>query len=207
MGTLDNTEERRAMHSWSALPNEPWARSGEISEAFTRLGIGDFQQAARWVHELPYGRNTDRGDFRLILSERRGTCSTKHALLAQLAAEQSLPVLLTLGLFEMTERNTPGIGPMLRQHGLSAIPEAHCYLVYAGRRIDVTHFGIARPEDIDFLREERISPDQIGKYKMTWHRRLLREWVERHQPPLRLTWQQVWEVREDCIRALEQPRV
>jgi len=189
--------------SWPALPRVPLAPGGALCEAFSALGIRDFREAARWVHELPYGRNADRGDWRLVLRERRGTCSTKHALLAALAAEASVPVELTLGLYLMNERNTPGVGPVLRSHGLRELPEAHSYLVCEGRRVDVTRSGVAPAEGAVFLREERISPEQIGDYKVAWHRRLLREWVERQEPPLALGWQQVWELREQCIRALE----
>jgi hypothetical protein len=64
------------------------------------------------AHELRYGRNADRADFRLVLSEGRGICSTKHALLAAVAFEQGssierrhrqssreVPEVLGLGVF------------------------------------------------------------------------------------------------------------
>jgi hypothetical protein len=44
----------------------------------------------------------------IVLAEQRGTCSTKHALLRRLAIEQGLDIALVLGIYEMTERNTPG---------------------------------------------------------------------------------------------------
>ena len=39
--------------------------------------------------------------FRSVLSAGKGTCSTKHALLAAVASEQNIPVALTLGIYEM----------------------------------------------------------------------------------------------------------
>ena len=62
-----------------------------------------------------------------VLTEGCGTCSSKHALLAGLAAAQRLPVALMLGIYLMNERNTPGIGPVLARYGLAEIPEAHCF--------------------------------------------------------------------------------
>jgi len=74
----------------------------------------------------------------LVLSESRGTCGTTHALLAALAEQAFLPVELMLASYMMSEENTPGVGPVLQAHGLSEIPEAHCYLRYGETRVDMT---------------------------------------------------------------------
>src|SRR5262245_37335349 len=105
------------MESWQALPEHPLAVAGPESEAFLRAGCKTYRSAARTLHALPYGRNSDREDFRLVLIEQRGTCSTKHALLAALALEQQLDVALTIGIYDMSERNTPGVGRVLAAHG------------------------------------------------------------------------------------------
>jgi hypothetical protein len=59
-----------------------------------------------------------------------------------------------VGLYEMSEANTPDVGPALGE--LSAIPEAHCYLMFEGRRFDFTGLtgGVASP--FDSLIEERV---------------------------------------------------
>src|SRR4051812_26756301 len=106
------------MQSWDVLPSTPLHEAGEISAQFLARQLTDFQRAARSLQALPYRRTTNRADYRLVLSEQRGTCSTKHALLAALAAEQQLPVSLTLGLYEMSEANTPGVSAVLRQYRL-----------------------------------------------------------------------------------------
>jgi hypothetical protein len=87
-----------------------------------------------------------------VLTEGRSTCSTKHALLAELATEQHLPVALMLGIYLMSERNTPGVGSVLTRHGLAEIPEAHCYLMHDGVRIDVTRETTAPSEPIATVR-------------------------------------------------------
>jgi hypothetical protein len=189
------------MRSWDALPDARFTASGETTSQFVALGIDGFQSAARFVHQLPYGRNCDRADFRLVLPEHRGTCSTKHALLAALAAEQQLPVHLTLGIYEMSERNTPGVGAVLDKNGIAFVPEAHCYLTYNGIRIDVTREVAAAQESITrFLHEETIAPAQIGAYKVAMHQAWMRDWVARAMPDR--DWQSVWKIREECIAAL-----
>ncbi len=67
------------MQSWPALPDIPLQPAGQIVADFIARGITDFRAAGRYLHHLPYGRNADRSDFRLVLPEGRGTCSTKHA--------------------------------------------------------------------------------------------------------------------------------
>ena len=192
------------MLSWNTLPDRRLIARGEVSTEFLAIGIDDYRAAAHHISHLPYGRNADRANFRLVLRERRGTCSTKHALLAALAVEQSLAVQLTLGIYEMHERNTPGVGAVLDRHRLASVPEAHCYLTYDRNRIDVTRGSIAPAEPItSFLHEETISPAQIDDYKVEIHKKCVREWSARETPDR--GWEEIWKIRELCIAALSQP--
>jgi len=193
------------MQSWDALPCISLRPAGQMTAEVSACGIGDFRAAGRYLHLLPYGRNTNRSDFKLVLTERRGTCSTKHALLAELAREQQLAVFLTLGIYAMNERNTPGVGAVLRRYGLNDIPEAHCYLTYAGVRIDITRSGNEPVEPIDrLLYEETILPAQIGNYKVELHQRFLRNWAINQQAAHAYTFTELWKIREECIAALTQ---
>ncbi len=193
------------MQSWPALPEVPLQLAAPIADEFIARGITDFRATGRYLHHLPYGRNSDRSDFRLVLPEGRGTCSTKHALLAELAREQNLPLVLTLGIYEMHERNTPGVGVVLDRHGLPYIPEAHCYVRYAGTRIDITRSGAEPTEPIDrFLAEEAIVPAQIGDYKVQFHQRFLRSWLSNTDMVGNLSFAEIWKIREECIAALAQ---
>ena len=193
------------MRSWDALPTKRLAASGEASTQFLSLGIADYREAARFVNQLAYGRNADRANFMLVMPERRGTCSTKHALLAALAIEQHLPVRLTLGIYEMSEGNTPGVGAVLDRDRLALVPEAHCYLTFDDTRIDVTRGSSSPSESIArFLHEETIAPAQIGDYKVAMHQTFMRDWVARTMP--HRDWREVWKIREECIAALSEPR-
>ena len=141
-----------------------------------------------------------------MLREGKGTCSTKHALLAVLAHEQDLPIVLRLGVYAMHERNTPGVGAVLTQHGLASLPEAHCYLTYAGRRIEFTRSGAEPTEPItQLLYEETIVPEQIGDYKVTLHRHYMQTWVKANAERVGgRSVEEVWRIREECIAALAQ---
>lgn len=183
----------------SAFPAVRIEARGDVSTRVRELGIVDLRKAVRFVRNLPYGRPADPENPLAVLDERVGTCSTKHALLARLCAEQDVTdVRLTLGVYEMDGRNTPGVGPVLDAHGLDAIPEAHCYFRYGGSRFDFTRSSSDGAPIERFLHEETIDPAQIGDYKERVHRAFLAEWSE----SLDRDPEGLWAIREECIAAL-----
>jgi hypothetical protein len=180
------------------LPNFPLDAGRPLGREFAALGLCSYRDAARHVHSLPYGRNSDRSDWRLVLKEGRGTCSTKHALLADLARENLRHVVLVLGVYDMDEGNTPGIGTVLERHGITCVPEAHCFLAHEGARVDLTREEGGAEQVESFPHEEEIEPHQIGEYKVRAHREFVRRWAaERGLDP-----ELVWQAREECIAAL-----
>jgi hypothetical protein len=187
--------------SAAALPDRELLLPGDVSAAFRARGCRTFRDAAGVVWNLPYGRNADRADYRLVLVEGRGTCSTKHALLAALAIEQKIAIELRLGIYEMSDANTPGVGPVLERAGVSAIPEAHCWLRYFGADIDLTMPPGLPAVARSFLHEETISPDQISAYKARVHGRFLADWLAR-QSHADMTLDDAWRIREACIAIL-----
>lgn len=193
------------MRSWDALPERPLAATGLHSDALLQRGVRDFRAAGAYLQRLPYGRNRDRSDFRTVLEEQRGTCSTKHALLATVALEQALAIDLVVGIYDLCEANTPGVGAVLEAAGLSSLPEAHCYVKHAGDRIDVTRAGVEPATGIQHFHEEwKIAPDQIGDHKVALHRRYLSRWLaqDAHRATALDGLEGVWRVRERCIAAL-----
>lgn len=56
---------------------------GAISNLFIEKGaamhppkaITEFKDACFFIKQLPYGRNSDKTDLKLIFSEKKGTCS------------------------------------------------------------------------------------------------------------------------------------
>ena len=195
------------MDSWDAFEPVSLKPSGIVTEAFLAKEILDFRAAAAYVEQLPYGRNTPPSEVLTVIREGRGTCSTKHALLRRLALEQDLDVALVIGIYEMTESNTPGVGMILAAHSLHCLPEAHCYLRLGQRRIDVTR-GLGRVQAtpiMSFLYEEEIAPDQIGDYKVRLHQRFLLQWAQEDHNGMKYTVEHLWRIREQCIAALTQP--
>ena len=175
---------------------------GELARAFHDRGCRVFADAVAWAADLPYGRTSDRADYRLVLSEERGTCSTKHAVIAALGLELGLAVQLYIGMYEMTEANTPGVGGVLAAHGLATLPEAHTFLRCGGRRLDITRPGVRATEAVTgYLDEVAIEPHHIGPFKVDYHRAYMGRWLVYH-PEIDMTLAQLWAVREACIAAL-----
>jgi hypothetical protein len=174
-----------------------------VSTAFLKLATSDLRAAGQQVCELPYGRNSSPDDPLTVLTEQRGTCSTKHALLRRLAIEQRIDLVLMLGIYEMNERNTPGVGAVLQRHRLKALPEAHCYLRFGNKRIDVTRQRASDLEPISyFLHEEEIAPNQITLYKIGVHKTFLQHWMAEGRGEGEMTLASTWAIREECIAAL-----
>jgi len=163
------------------------------------LNAGDLQT---YIGALPYGRNADRAKPELVLSEKMGTCSSKHALVKMVAMEQNWShVELILGIYKMNEDNTPGIGNALHVEGLDYLPEAHCYLNWAGKRLDLTFpgetgFGL----EGDLLHEEKILPFQVAVYKVERHQEFIENWIEAQG--ISFSPEEIWDIREGCIRRL-----
>ena len=123
----------------SQAPDFPIVGSGPLSQVARSRGYYRFSEVADAVRALPYGRVRGSEDVAALLKQHQGTCSSKHRFLAALAHECGhAEVQLMVGLYEMSETNTPGVGVVLRTEQLSAIPEAHCYLMCGGQRFDFT---------------------------------------------------------------------
>ena len=187
----------------SLLPDAELIEHGLLGRLFRERGAVTFREAAEVIWRLPYGRNSNGSDYRLVLLEGRGTCSTKHALLRDLAQEQGLSVDLVLGFYLMSELNMPGTGPVLAAHGLTTILEAHCVLKHRGHSIDLTMPpGSPRGTPKRFVSWEFISAEQIPAYKTARHKLLLAEWASKLESR-RLGLAEAWQIREACIAMLE----
>ena len=153
--------------------------AGKISDLFLQHTITDFEKAAEFVKQIPYGRNENKKDVSTVFGDHRGTCSTKHALLKELCLENSREEFkLILCVFKMNSRNTPSITSILNEHNLDYIPEAHNYLKVGTQIIDCTFpkTTLNLSED-EILFEMEISPDQITDFKVNYHKAYLQKWL------------------------------
>ncbi len=178
----------------------PIGGEGPASAAARRAGFHTFRPLAQKIRSLPYGRPADGDDVSAVLKEGRGTCSSKHRLLAAVAHECGHhEIQLVIGLYEMSAANTPGVAKILADEKLQSLPEAHCYLMRNGERFDYTGLGASMSSPLDAMLEERIvSPAKLYEVKSVFHRRALESWArERNIDPER-----AWNIRERCIEAL-----
>ncbi|WP_430403226.1 hypothetical protein [Fluviicola sp.] len=175
------------------------------STAFRELGIHTFSDACTFIHQLPYGRNANRFDFLLVLSEGKGTCSSKHALLASLALENGIEHLeLIVGIFLMSPETNPSLEGFFSDKSYKTIPEAHCYLNYKGERLDFTALDFDMEKIAPkIVREQRIDPNQVSDWKIMIHKHYLQGWLNRN-PVIQMSLDEIWKDREEAIGLLSQ---
>lgn len=173
---------------------------GLLTEELRMLGFDHFLSLAEYLRRLPYGRPSDSGDFLSVLRELRGTCSFKHRLLAAVAHECGhLEVELVVGVYAMSEQNTPGVGVVLDRAGFASIPEAHCYLRLGSQRYDFTGVGAGSSSPFDALLSEHvISPVHLTEEKKSLHQEAIKEWARCNAQ----SFEDAWALREACIQAL-----
>ena len=164
----------------------------------------NFETLIEKVKNIPYGRNANRYDFSLVLSENKGTCSSKHAFLKDFADKNEIEnVKLYIGIFKMNETNTPKLGDLLSNNKIKYIPEAHCYLKINQVPVDVTtvdSFYDKIKQDID--EEIEITPNQVSDFKVTYHKAFLKNWIK--ETNQNNTFEEIWEIREQCISKLSE---
>ena len=164
--------------------------------------LNTWEALLHFVKHLPYGRNSNREDFSLVLKEEKGSCSSKNAFLKAVALENNLKnVNLVLAIFKMNARNTPVLASILEQHNFTYIPEAHCYLKIGNDFIDVTN-----PESNycnfknDIIETQFILPNQVIKHKVYYHKTWIRTWLKDSKS--NFSFEEFWAMRENCISIL-----
>lgn len=165
-------------------------------------GIKSFGELLEYMRVLPYGRNSNRSDLGLVIKEKKGTCSSKHACTKLLADLNNIKdVQLMLCLYKMKETNTPGIGSHLSKNNLTYLPEAHCYLKVKDQKIDLTNIDsdLNKLEN-DILKEVKIVPSQTDKFKVTYHKDYLKTWIK--EKSINIEFDALWKIREACIQEL-----
>lgn len=176
---------------------------GKFSSLFRELEIYSFQDACKYIQALKYGRISDRSDFSLVLSEQKGTCSSKHALLTELALENGIEDLeLICGIYLMNAETNPKITPILDKYHLTQIPECHVYFRYKNERYDFTGIGFDIKKVEPFIvREQRIEPNQSIEWKVKIHKNYIESWLKR-KSEISFDFEQIWAIREEIISIL-----
>ncbi len=183
----------------STLPDFEIIARSPISRGICDAGISTFAQLTQRVAAIPYGRTSSESPV-AVLIQNRGTCSSKHRLLAEVAEEfHQFAITLTVGIYDMHEDNTPGVGAVLDAAGVASIPEAHCYLKVDDSRFDFTGLrrGVTSPFQ-SLLSETAVSPKDLVQHKKRLHASCLWNWAGQHG----LSLDDAWTIREACISAL-----
>lgn len=179
-------------------------RTLKSSYLLRNKSIHSFEALMQFVKALPYGRNSNRENFGLVIQEAKGTCSSKHAYLKSVAEENKFSdVKLILGIFKMSGSNIPEIKSVLAQYSLPYIPEAHCYLKVNDKRIDCTNLSFDINDHLeDILIEKEISPSDVNDFKIQFHQ----DFIQSHITKMNwdITLEKLWEIREQCIQVLSQ---
>ena len=153
------------MDNFNVFPDKCITENRPVSKAFIDLGITSLQEACRYVHELPYGYNLNSDNLMILLKEKKGTCTTKHAVIGTLAQELSLPVHKNVGIYAMTEEIVSGTNTLLAEFQLPYIPMLHCFLVYENFRVDLTDGNSnGKNRSIEaFLYVQQVTPNISDK--------------------------------------------
>jgi len=176
------------------------AENGPLSTECVDRGIISFLSLIEWVEQLPYGRNSDRANYALVLDEERGVCSTKNALIKAVAMENGWDqVKLFLGIYHLSENTNPGVGEILAAAQVDFIPEAHVYLKIMNELRDVTGMPAGSTLFYESLQNEiEILPHQIGDFKLIWHATFLSEFAKNQNRSI----DEIMKIREACIAHL-----
>jgi len=193
------------MHPYTILPNSEIKSGNIISDTFLSLGIRYFLEACRYVHQLPYGYNSDRDDLMILFKEKMGTCSTKHAVIATLAAELGLPITRGVGIYPMTEALVTGTNKILADYSLPYVPMIHCFLEFGKYRVDLTEGnrnGKNRPID-EFLFADRVKATISARDEYLIYRKALSEVILKRTELKGVDIKRILHAREEGLKLLK----
>jgi len=193
------------MNPYKVFPDKTITEAGPITKTFLSLGIRSFQEACQYVHGLPYGYNSDRDDLMILFQEKMGTCTTKHAVIASLAAELGLPITRGVGIYPMTEAIVTGTDKILAEYRLPYVPMIHCFLEYGNYRVDLTEGnrnGKNRPID-NFLYTDRVAAAISAKDEYMIYRRALNEVILKRDELKGVDIKRILHAREEGLKLLK----
>ena len=193
------------MDHYTVFPDSKIFSAGLISGHFLSLGIDRVHSACGYVHQLPYGYNTDRDDIMILFKENMGSCTTKHSVIATLAEELGLPIFKSIGIYAMTGDIVAGAGEISEKFGLPYIPMLHCFLEYDQYRIDLTqgnHNGKKRAIE-NFLFTRQVAPNISGNEEYLLYRQVLKDLISERQELHSFKMVEILKAREEGIKLLK----
>lgn len=181
--------------------NPQLTQTDPLSLAFVSRGVHTFHNAIDYVHQCSYGRPSDLSS---VLHTGQGTCSSKHALLAQLALLYEVKLQLQCAIISVEAENMPTIAPLLNALDVHFFPEAHCFLEGQHGALDVTFKHQCIQPKFKILAQTTLCPDEIKTYKVQWHQNYLKKWMKDLRLDQHYSLDEIWQKREAWIKVLGQ---
>ena len=139
-----------------------------------------------------------------LFNEFRGTCSTKHAILAALANEHHQDVQLKMVICKLDQNVDKTVVKLLLQLKVPYFPEAHCYIKCSKGALDLTFPDQDVVPSVSVLKEYDISPKDIGDKKVSIHHEYIKFWMKGSMFSQQYSFDEVLELRERWIQSLSQ---
>ena len=165
------------MDPYEYLPDAELNSVGELSKTFLDLGIKTFKDACTYVHNIDYGYNTNYEDRMIFFKEKKGSCTTKHAVIAGLAQELAIPLYKHVCVYKFTEEISNGVNEILKKYKVPYVPMIHCFLVYNDYRFDLTE-GNCNGKNTsieEFIHEEKVDPFITTKDEYLLFKKVVKE--------------------------------
>ena len=194
------------MDSYDKLPDAEIKSNGIISKKFLELGITSFKEACMYVHNIEYGYNTNYDDKMIFFKEKKGTCTSKHATIAQLAKELNIPMSKSVGIYRLTEEIATGTNLILKKYDLLYVPMQHCFLVYKNFRFDLTE-GNCNGKNTsieDFIYTEKVEPFISQKDEYLLYKEVLKKYVLPTKEMEGISERNILKAREESIILLKE---
>lgn len=167
------------MDLYNNLPDIEIKLAGEISKKFLELGIRSFRKACDYVHDIEYGYNTNYDDKMIFFKENKGSCTSKHAVIAGLAEELNIPLYKYIGVYKFTEEISTSANEILKKYKISYVAMLHCYLVFKDFRFDLTEGNCNGKNTTieEFIHERKVNPFISRKDEYLLFKKILKEYV------------------------------
>ena len=193
------------MDSFDKLPDTKITPQGEISKKFIKMGISSFKEACLYVHDMEYGYNSTYDDDMILFKEKKGTCTTKHAIIAGLASELDISLKKNVGVYRFTEEITTGAQEILNKYEIPYVPMVHCFLVYNDYRFDLTEGNDngKKTSIKEFIQTREVEPFISRKDEYMWYKKVLKEKILLSAEMEGITERSLLKEREESILLLK----
>ncbi|TFF99122.1 MAG: hypothetical protein EU541_05685 [Promethearchaeota archaeon] len=193
------------MNSYDRLPDGEIKLRGTISEKFLDLGISSFKEACIYVRNQKYGYNSDYDDKMIFFKENKGTCTTKHGVIAALAEELEIPIYKYVGIYKFTEEISNGANNILRKYNIPYVPMIHCFLVYDDYQFDLTEGNNnGKKTSIDqFIHTQKVTPFISKKDEYFILKKVLRDKILASKVMKDIRERTLLKAREEAIKLLK----